>query len=62
MGLHRLRQMSLLEIKSDILESITNIGGPWGRGMGGSRALPPNFTGSIGGGGHVPPKFLPDTQ
>ena len=40
MGLNRLLLMSLLAIKSDILESITNIGGPWGRGRG-ARAPPP---------------------
>ena len=49
--------MSLLAIKSDILESITNIGGPWGRGMGEARALSPNFTGSIGGEARAPQNF-----
>ena len=50
--------MSLLAIKSVILESITNIGGPWERGMGGGGTCPPpNFTGSTGGGHMPPPHF-----
>ena len=60
MGLNRLGQMNLLAIKSDILEFITNIGGPLGRGMKGT-CPPPNFTGSTLEGGHVPPQILPDT-
>ena len=59
MGLNRLWQMSLLAIKSDILESITNIGGPWGRGMGGTGHVPsPQILLAPLGGGGMPPKIF----
>ena len=58
MGLNRLWQMNLFAIKSDILESITNIGGPWGRGIGGT-CPPPKFY-WLHWGGTCPPKFLPE--
>ena len=58
MGLNRLWQMSLLAIKSDILESITNIGGPWGRGIGGHVPSPQILLAPFGEGGHVSPKIF----